>query len=161
QLGAVHQRIPLAFALANVPVFALDLRGDDDFAVSGHHDQRAIAAGHGVHVVQADHAFVASLQRGLLGTPAGGTADVEGAHGELRARFSDRLGSDDSNRLAEIDQVPAAEVTAVAAHAHAAARLAGQHRANLDALDTRILDVLDAVFVDHLVGAYHHFVGEG
>src|SRR5215472_1423050 len=161
QLGAVHQRITFAFALANVTIFALDLRGDDHFAVAGHHDQRAIAARNRVHVVQADHAFVARLQGSLLGAPARGATDVEGAHGELSARLPDRLGGDDSYRLAEIDQVPAPQVAAIAAHAHAAARLAGQHRANLDSLDTRILDLLDAVLIDHLVGPDQHLASEG
>jgi hypothetical protein len=35
-------------------------------------------------------------------------ADVEGPHGELRARLADGLGRDDADRLAEVDRVPRA-----------------------------------------------------
>ena len=33
-----------------------------------------------------------------------GTTDVEGAHGQLRAGLTDRLGGNDTDRLAGIDQ---------------------------------------------------------
>src|SRR5208283_3960476 len=95
------------------------------------------------------------------GAPAGGAADVEGAHRELGARLADGLGGDDSDRFAEVDQMAAAEIASVAFHAHALARLAGQHRANLDSLDAGFFDSLYLVLVDHLVGAHQHFVGEG
>src|SRR5208283_5383133 len=102
-----------------------DLGGDDDFAVTRHHDQVAVAAFHGVDAMQAHHAFVAHFERGLLGAPAGGTADMEGTHRELRARLANRLRRDDSDRLAQIDEMTAAEVASVAFHAHALARLTG------------------------------------
>src|SRR5208282_2413246 len=145
QLGAVDERVALAFTLADMAVLALNLRGDDDLAVPGHHDQVAVAAGYRVHIVQPDDAFSAWLQRGLLGAPAGGAADVESTHRELGSRFADRLRGDNSDRLAEVDQMSAAEVASVAAHADSSARLAGQHRANLDSLDSRVLGTLDLV----------------
>src|SRR5208282_4273858 len=77
-----------------------------------------------------------------------------------RAGLANRLRGDDSDRLAEVHQMPAAEVASVALHAHALARLAGEHGANLNALDAGVLDLLDLVLVDHLVGAHQHFVGE-
>ena len=110
--------------------------------------------------MQAHHAFVADFERGLLGAPAGGTADMEGTHRELRARLADRLRGDDSDRLAQVDEMPAAEVASVALDADALARLAGEHRANLDPLDAGVFDFLDLVLVDHLVGLHQHFVGE-
>src|SRR5208337_4998730 len=55
----------------------------------------------------------------------------------------------------------AAEIASVALHAHALARLAGQHRANLDSLDAGFFDSLNLVLVDHLVGLHQHFAGEG
>ena len=67
---------------------------------------------------------------------------MEGAHRELRARLADRLRRDDADRLAEVDHVPAREVAAVAADAHAPARLAGEHRADLHPLEAGVLDEL-------------------
>ena len=77
---------------------------------------------------------------GLLGNARGGTTDVERTHRELRARLADRLGGDDADGLADLDQLAAGEVAAVAAAADAAAGLAGEHRADLDLLDTGFLD---------------------
>ena len=54
-----------------------------------------------------DDTFVARLERRLLGAPARGAADVEGAHGELRAGLADRLGGDDADGLAEVHHVAA------------------------------------------------------
>src|SRR5271168_1545358 len=160
QLGAVHERVTLAFALAHAAAFVGDLRGDNNFAMPRHHDQVAVAALDGVDAMQAHHAFVANFQRGLLGAPAGGAADVEGTHRELRARLANRLRGNDSDRLAQVDEVAAAEIASVTFHAHALARLAGKHGANLDSLDARIFDALDLVLIDHLVGLHQHFVGE-
>src|SRR5512143_1245759 len=55
----------------------------------------------------------------LRGAPAGGAADVERTHGQLRARLADRLRRDDADRLAEVDHVTARQVAAVAADADA------------------------------------------
>jgi hypothetical protein len=41
-------------------------------------------------------------------------ADVEGAHGELRARLADRLRGDDADRFADVDRRAAGQVAAVA-----------------------------------------------
>jgi hypothetical protein len=42
---------------------------------------------------------------------------------------------DDADRLADVDEVAARQVTAVALHADAAPGLAGEHRADLHAVD--------------------------
>src|ERR1019366_2498474 len=160
QLGAVHQRIALAFALADVAAFVGDLRRNHDLAVAGHGYQVAVAALARVDAMQAQHPLGADLERGARGAPAGGAADMEGAHRELRAGFADGLGGDNSDRFAEVDQMPAAKIASVTLHGHALARLAGQHRANLDALDAGLFDSLYLVLVDHLVGAHQHFGGE-
>src|SRR6185436_806813 len=56
------------------------------------------------------------------------TTDVERTHGELRARFADRLRRDNTDGLAEVDQVTATEVATVAGTAHAVACFAGNSR---------------------------------
>src|SRR5690606_9355255 len=58
---------------------------------------------------------------------------------------------DDADRLAEVHDVAAGEVTPVAADTDALARLAGEHRADLDALETGVLDGAHLVLVDLLV----------
>src|SRR5260370_25211318 len=104
--------------------------------------------------MEGQHAFVAHFEGGVCGAPAGGAADMERAHRELRARLSNRLGSNDSDRLAQVYQVAAAEVASVTLDADPLARLAGQHRANLDSLDAGVFDPLDLVLVDHLVSLH-------
>ncbi len=96
--------------------------------------------------------FVARLESRLLGPPAGGAADVEGAHGELRSGLADRLGRDDPDRLAVVHHVAAREIAPVAHDADAAPRLAGEHGADLDALQAGLFDALDQVFGDLCVG---------
>ena len=86
---------------------------------------------------------------------------MEGAHRELRAGLADRLRGHDADGLAHVDLMPAAEIAAVTLDAHALARLAGQHRADLDPFDARPPRCFcDHVLVDHLVGADQDLVGE-
>ena len=77
----------------------------------------------------------------LLGHARCRTADVERAHRELRARLADRLGGDDADRLADLDELAAGQIASVAAAADAAPRLAREHRADLHHLDARFLNV--------------------
>src|SRR5438105_1895344 len=87
-----------------------------------------------------------------------GTRDATGmerTHRELRARFADRLGGDDADRLPDLDQLAGRQVAAVAQAAHAFPRLAGEHRPHLDLGDAGLdqvpsLDVIDlGAFLDH------------
>src|SRR5205085_3151562 len=56
------------------------------------------------------------------------TANVEGTHGELRARLADRLRRDDADRLAHVDRRAAGKIAPVALGAHAVGRLAGDRK---------------------------------
>src|SRR4051812_8668118 len=78
--------------------------------------------------------------RGLLADPARRAADVERAHRQLRAGLTDGLRRDHTDRLAALHQPSRCQVAAIARDAHAALRFARQHRADLDALDTRRLN---------------------
>ena len=64
-------------------------------------------------------AFVARLHARLLGATLRRAADVEGAHGKLRARLADRLRGDHAHRLADVHRRAAGEVAPVAMAAHA------------------------------------------
>ena len=105
-LGAVHDRIALALAAPLVD--------DDDLAVAVGGDQVAVAVHDRAQVVELHDARVLGLVLGGLDDAAGGAADVEGPHRELRARLADRLGGDDADRLAQLGQAAGAEVAAVA-----------------------------------------------
>ncbi len=65
---------------------------------------------------------------------------MERAHGELRAGFTDGLGGNDADRFTDVDHVATREVAAVAHGADTTPRLAGEHRADDDALDAGVLD---------------------
>ena len=94
-----------------------------------------------VGVADADEAFVARLERALLDLAARGrTTDVERTHRELRTGLADRLAGDDADRLADVDLVATGEVAPVALGAHAAPGLAGEHGADDDLFDARVLD---------------------
>ena len=108
-------------------------------------------------VVELDRALVARLERALLGTNLTDATDVERTHRELRTRLTDRLRRDDADRLADVDHVAASEVTAVAQRADAAAGLASEHRADLHAVDTGVVDDLDVVLGDLRVRRDEHF----
>ncbi len=50
------------------------------------------------------------------------TTGVEGTHRQLRAGLTDRLGGDDADRLADVDELAGGQRTAVALRADADAR---------------------------------------
>ena len=65
----------------------------------------------------------------------GHTTGVEGTHRQLRAGLTDRLGRDDADRLADVDELAGRQRAAVALRAGAGLGVTGQHRADLDLLD--------------------------
>ena len=133
QARAVDHVVALLFAALFVD--------DGDQAVAVHGDQVFAAAAHDVHVNEAHEAAVAGFELGLLGDSRGRSADVERAHGELRARLADGLRGDHADRFAQFDEAAGGQVASVAAGAGPAARFAGQHGANVDALNAGGLDL--------------------
>ncbi len=132
--GAVHEAVVLALAAGVVH--------DDELAVAVHDDDGAVLLLGELRVAQAHGAFGARLERALLDLAARRRAtDVERAHRELGARLADRLRRDDADGLADVDAVAAREVAAVAHRAHAATRLAREHRADDDLFDAGVLDL--------------------
>src|SRR6185369_8162562 len=151
---AVQQAVVLAFATGVVH--------DHELAVAIHdHDAAVVALGE-LGVLEVHGAFSARLERALLDLAARcRTTDVEGAHRELRARLADRLSGDDADRFADVDAVTAGQVAPVAQRTHAAARLAGEHGADDDFFDARVLDLIDARFVELGVAFDDDFAREG
>ena len=64
-------------------------------------------------VAELHHAVEIGLDEGLI-RDLRRAADVEGAHGELRARLADRLRRDDADRLAHVDGRAARQIAPVA-----------------------------------------------
>ena len=121
-----------------------------EFKVAAHDDRYARRVHHDVAVLDLDRRLGGGLDRGLLCTALRRAADVEGAHRQLRTGFADRLGSDDPDRFADIDDRPAREIAPIAFAADAHPRLAGQHRADHHCVDAGALDPVDGVLVDQL-----------
>src|SRR5216684_4762901 len=132
-------------------LFAALLIDDGDEAGAVHGDGGAATALDVLEVHELDDAMVARLKRGALGNARRGSADVERAHGQLRAGLADGLRGDDANGFAELDHPARSQVAAVAQCANAAAGLAGEHGANAHALDTRGLYGVGQLFGDFLV----------
>ena len=154
QARAVDDRIALAVAALRVL--------HDERAAAVHDDQ--LAASLCVSTTCRPSKWtvpgVPRFERGLLGDARRRAADVERAHRQLRAGLADRLRGDDADRLAELDQPAGGEVAAVALRADAAARRAGQHRADLHLLDAGVLDRRRLVLVDLLVDVDDRLAGE-
>ena len=104
-----------------------------------------------LQVDEVDEAVVARFDLGLFGDARRRSADVERAHGELRAGLADGLRGDDADGFAQLDHAAGGQVAAVAAGADAAPGFAGEHGANLDALDARGLNGVGQLFGDFLV----------
>src|SRR5215467_13701348 len=140
--------------------------GDDH--VAGHGDRLPVGVLHHVLVLDLDRAVEVRLDDRLL-RDLRGAADVERAHGELRARLADRLRGDDAHRLAHIDRRAAGEIAPVALGAHAPAGLAGEHRADaqflhaggLDSLDLRLFEQRALPDDDLVRGRIAHVLGGG
>ena len=117
-LALVDQQ-PRAVRHAEARALALLVVDQHDLAVARHHHRHALAVHHHVAVLHRDRAFVARLHARLLGAALRRAADVEGAHGQLRARLADRLRGDHADRLADVHRRAAGEVAPVAMAADA------------------------------------------
>ena len=115
-----------------------------DGAVLVQHDPVAVERLHRAQIVELNRAVVLRLDDRLLEGLAGGAADVERPHRELRAGLADRLRGDDADRFAELDELAGREVAAVAMRADAALAFAGEDRADLE-LSTPIFSIAAAI----------------
>ena len=83
---------------------------------------------------------------------------MEGTHGELGARLTDRLGGDNAHGLTNINHRAARKIATVADSANAFLGLAGQHRADLDVFDAGRLDSQHRGFIDQTGARHQHLV---
>src|SRR5580704_7412655 len=96
QLGAVHDRVALAFA-----VLVVDHR---DRTLTVHDDQVPRLRLDGLEADEAHVAVILGIETRLLGDSRRRTTDVEGTHGELGSRFADGLRRDDAGSFAKFDE---------------------------------------------------------
>ena len=122
--------------------------GDHNSHVAAHDDEIAVRVARDVLVAEADRAFEARLDEGRI-RDLSRTADVEGTHGELRARLADGLRRDDADSLAVVDRGAPGQVAAVAGGADAVLRLADEHGTDLHLLDAGSADRLEVLLFDH------------
>ena len=151
QASAVGHLVPRALAIVLIV--------QHDLAVAAHHHRPALAVDHHGAVADRYGGVERRFDVRLLGATLRGAADVEGAHGQLRAGLADRLGGDDADRLADVHRRAARKVAAVALAAHAALGFAGQHRADRDRVDRGRFDLLDRLLLDHLTRLDDDFLG--
>jgi hypothetical protein len=89
--------------------------GDQHFARTGNDDLRALAVGHVTHGRgEADGAVRLGFHRRRHCCTRCRTTDVEGTHGQLGTRLTDRLRCHHTDCFAGVDQQAAAQVAAVA-----------------------------------------------
>ena len=152
QMRAVGDAVRGALAAVHVD--------DRDLAAARHRHPAPAGVEDGRQVAELDRAVGHRVQARRL-VELGGAADVEGAHGELRARLADRLGGDHADRLADIDRRAAGEIAPVAFAADAMLALADQRRADVDRLDADLVDPQRRGLVDQLAFLGDHVAGLG
>src|SRR6185312_15394745 len=143
ELGAVDEGVALLLATLLVD--------DGERAGAVHDNQATFLGADGDEVDEVRLACVLGLEVRGVRHAGGGAADVEGTHGELGAGLADGLRRDDADGFAHLHHLAGAEVAAVAEDAATALGLAGEDRANLDALDAGSLNRGGLVLVDLFV----------
>src|SRR6266481_752184 len=158
--GAVLDAMHRAFGPVGIQ------HGDDH--VASHRHCLPVGILHDVLVLDLDRAVKVRHDHRLL-RDLGSAADVERAHGELRARLADRLRGDDAHRLAHLDRRAAGKIAPVALGADSTGGLAGEHRADaqflhpggLDGLDLRLFEQRALLDDDLVRGGIAHVLGGG
>jgi len=124
-----------------------------NFARAGNHDQFALAVGHITHrCVEANHAVGLGFDAGRNRRTRCSTTDVEGPHRQLCAGLTDRLGGDDTNCFADVDQATTAQIAAVTTGAQAEAGFAGQCGTHFDFVHASNFQLVNQVLIQHDAG---------
>ena len=85
-------------------------------------------------------------------------AGMECSHSKLRARFPDRLGGNNADRLADLDRLMVAQIQAIALAANAIERLACDRRTDFHLDHFRFFDRGGDAFSDNLPRTREYFV---
>ena len=87
----------------------------------------------------------------FFGRAACRPTNVEGTHRQLSARLTDGLGGNNTDRLADFDNLIAGKVASIAFDADTVFRLAGEYRAEFNGLYTRFFNLRSNFVSDVLV----------
>src|SRR5207249_1526543 len=77
---------------------------DHKYTVAVHGDQESFLVTDRLQGVEFDRTGILRFETGLLGNPAGGTADVEGTHRELGSGLTDGLRSNNTDSLTDLNE---------------------------------------------------------
>ena len=80
------------------------------------------------------------------------TTDVEGTHGQLCTRLTDRLCRNHANCFTFVNQAAATQVTTVTFRTQTVTRITGQWRAYFHFVDTQLVDQVHLVFFEQRTG---------
>ena len=97
---------------------------------------------HDTDVLEVELAVVLCYDRSVGGSVTCHTTGVEGTERKLCTRLTNGLCGNHTYCLAHLNHALCCEVTSVTLHADTVLALAGEHRADLNALDGRVFDGL-------------------
>ena len=85
-----------------------------NLSITVHNDPVAIAVVRRCQVDELQRTFCTCLESRLLCLARCSTTDMEGPHGQLGSRLTDRLGSNDTDCFAKVDDMAAGQIASVA-----------------------------------------------
>ena len=121
--------------------FAADVVMNHHFRRAADHNQFTFVVGYITHLTVETRGTV-RLGFYLAGgsSTRSGTTDVEGTHGQLGTRFTNRLGSNHADGFAGIHQLTARQVAAVTLCTQAVTGFTGNRGADFHFIDTRVIN---------------------
>ena len=114
---------------------------------------------HGFNVVQPDSTVVLDLNAVSGSRPGRRTTDMEGAHGQLGARLTDRLCGNNANRFANRDAVTTSKIATVTLRADTVAYFAGDRRSHQHIIDCELFQSRNVSFVEQRARIERDLVG--
>ena len=144
-------------------IIILDLRAglgikNSNPTVLVQHNVAAIFKAHNSEAFVFQHTTFAGDNFRLLKDGGRRTPNVEGPHGQLRARLTNRLGSNDADGLTVLGSKASGQVATVAVGTHTLAHFAGEHRTHLHLFDVGVFDGGGFLLVNLFTGAHEEFV---
>ena len=132
---------------------------NNDFAVARQHQTVSFRIDNDVTVFKLHNTGKRNFDRSLLGTFLRRTADMEGSHGQLRTRLTDRLRGNNAYRLSDVNRRASGQIAAIAGSANAVFGFAGQNRTDFNLFDTGCFNNLNVVFVNQFTFLDQNFAG--
>ena len=82
---------------------------------------------------------------------------MEGTHGQLGTRLTNRLCSHDTHRLTDVDHVTTGQIATVTSRTDSIVSLARDRRTHNDFVDTCLFHDINKLFVKQGIGGHQHF----